>query len=651
MVSYLMRLVLGGFWLGFSLGIFADQTKAEMQNNLSVSFSEDAAENQQDLDQQVDFQTEEMAGNWLPVFPGDGSQKLWDISVVFFDRDRPIIAQNLTQNYITQNLPTPPVNPQPDPNRDRFPQPIPQPQPTSPEEEENVLPKPTPTEIPLPTESSGQFFVNKIEVVNSTVLTPAEIQQLVAPLEGNLITIQELKQVADAITQIYLERGYITSRAFIPEQTLDQTGIVRINIIEGILEDVKVEGNNRIKPSYIKSRIFLGANAPLNTAMLENQLRLLQLNPMLENVEASLRAGSGIGKSILLVRVKEASPLVHNFTVDNLSPPSVGSQRAGVTLGWRNVTGWGDDILGSFYISDGDSQVYDFSYRLPVNAMNGTVQLRVAPNRNSIVQEEFKPLEIRGNSQLYELSFRQPLVRSPREEFALSLALAHQTGQTFTFSGPTPFGLGPDEDGVSRTSVIKFGQDYIRRDMQGAWSVRSQFTLGTGWLNATVNPDPLPDGRFFSWTGQLQRVQRLNNSHLLIIQGDLQLAANSLLSAQQFVIGGGSSLRGYRQNVRSGDNGFRFSLEDRITVIRNTSNVSILQIAPFLDLGSIWNHSDNPNPLPDEQFLVGIGAGLLWQVIPGLNLRLDYARPLVSIADKGNNLQDEGFYFTVNYGF
>ncbi|MBD2546834.1 ShlB/FhaC/HecB family hemolysin secretion/activation protein [Planktothricoides sp. FACHB-1370] len=651
MIRYLMRLVFCGVFMSISLLIFDDLARAEMLTNLSVVLPEDAVANQPDIDDNFGWSPEEMTSNWLPVFTGDDSLELSDISFVSFDSDRPIIDQNLTQNYITQNPPAPPLNPQPDPNRDRFPQPIPEPEPTSPEEEENVLPEPTPTEIPLPTESSEQFLVKKIEIVTSTVLTEAEIQQLVAPLEGNYITVQQLKEVADTITQIYLDRGYITSRAFIPDQTLDQTGIVRINIIEGVLEDVQVEGNRRINPSYIKRRIFLGASSPLNTALLEDKLRLLRLNPIFENVEASLRAGSEIGKSVLLVRIKEASPFVNNFSVDNLSPPSVGSQRAGITLGWRNVTGWGDDILGSFYISDGDSQVYDFSYRVPVNAMNGTVQLRVAPNRNGIVQDEFEELEIRGNSELYELSFRQPLARSPREEFALSLALAHQTGQTFTFQGPTPFGLGPDEDGISRTSVIKFGQDYIRRDVQGAWSVRSQFTLGTGWLNATVNPDPIPDGRFFSWTGQLQRVQRLNNNHLLIIQGDLQLTPNSLLSSQQFVIGGGSSLRGYRQNVRSGDNGFRFSVEDRITVIRNTSNFSILQVAPFVDMGSIWNHGDNPNPLPDEQFLVGIGAGVLWQVIPGLNMRLDYARPLISIDDKGDNLQDEGFYFTVNYGF
>ena len=549
-----------------------------------------------------------------------------------------------------QNPPAPPINPQPDPNRDRFPQTIPDPEPTTPEEEENVLPETSPTEMPLPTDSSQAFLVNKIKIVGTTVLTETEIQELVAPLEGTEITVQQLKEVADTITQTYLDRGYITSRAFIPEQNINENRIVTIEILEGILENVQIEGNNRIKDSYISSRIFLGATVPLNTARLEDRLRLLRLNPLFENIEASLRAGSEIGKSILVVRIQEADPFINNFNIDNFSPPSVGSQRVGGILGWRNVTGNGDDILGSVYVSDGDSQVYDISYRLPVNAMNGTVQLRVAPNRNAITQEEFKDFDIRGNSQLYELSFRQPLVQSPREEFALSLAFAHQRGQTFTFQGPTPFGFGPDEDGITRTSVIKFGQDYVRRDVRGAWSVRSQFTLGTGWLNATVNPDPIPDSRFLSWTAQLQRVQRINNSNVLIIQGDLQLTPNSLLSSQQFVIGGGSSLRGYRQNARSGDNGFRFSIEDRMTVLRNSSNFPVVQLAPFIDMGGIWNNN-NPNPLSNETFLVGVGTGVIWQVIPNLNVRVDYARPLVSLDDKGDNLQDNGFYFSANYRF
>lgn len=61
-------------------------------------------------------------------------------------------------------------------------------------------------------------------------------------------------------------------------------------------------------------------------------------------------------------------------------------------------------------------------------------------------------------------------------------------------------------------------------------------------------------------------MQQLSNDHLLLIQADLQLTPDSLLPFQQFVIGGGQSVRGYRQNIRSGDNGFRVAIKDRFTV-------------------------------------------------------------------------------------
>jgi hemolysin activation/secretion protein len=161
----------------------------------------------------------------------------------------------------------------------------------------------------------------------------------------------------------------------------------------------------------------------------------------------------------------------------------------------------------------------------------------------------------------------------------------------------------------------------------------------------------VPDGQFFSWLGQVQRVQRLNDKHLLILQSDLQLSANGLLPSQQFVIGGGQSLRGYRQNARSGDNGFRVSIEDRITLQRDASGNPKLQLAPFLEAGTVWNVANNPNNkfLPNQRFLAGVGLGVIWEPIPRLNLRVDYAFPLVRLSDRGDNLQDKGIYFNIIY--
>jgi hemolysin activation/secretion protein len=477
-------------------------------------------------------------------------------------------------------------------------------------------------------------------VVGSTRFTPEDFAAIVQPVEGRAATLEELRQIADQITQLYLDRGYITSRAVLVEQVIAE-GVVQIQVIEGALEAIEVQGNRRVNGEYIRSRIRLGATVPLSQSSLEDQLRLLRLDPLFENVEASLRAGSGLGQSILTVRVTEADPLFGSVSVDNYSPPSVGSERVGIELGYRSLTGLGDELVGSYYRSTtGGSNVFDFSYRIPVNPMNGTIQLRAAPSDYEITDEAFASFDIEGNADLYELSFRQPLVRSPREELALSLGLTYRDGETLIN------GVQVDS---STTSVIRFGQDYIHRDPRGAWAVRSQFNIGTGLFNATSGREP--DGQFFSWFGQLQRVQILNPDNFLIIQADLQLTPDALLPSQQFVIGGGQSLRGYRQNVRLGDNGFRLSVEDRITLQQNEAGASTLQLAPFADMGAVWNTEGNPNSLPDQTFLGGIGLGLLWNPFPELDLRLDYAIPLVDLGDRGENAQDGGFYFNVNYNF
>nr|WP_322665050.1 ShlB/FhaC/HecB family hemolysin secretion/activation protein [Dendronalium sp. ChiSLP03b] len=539
-------------------------------------------------------------------------------------------------------------NPEGDRNQDRFPQPESVPEPLPPQQPP-LQPTPTPEASPTPTSES--IRVEKIQVTGSTIFNAETLNAITKPVEGRSVTLDELSNVANAITQLYLNQGYITSRAILVDQKITN-GVVEIRVIEGSLEKIEIQGTKRLNPNYVRSRILLGAGKPLATANLEDQLRLLRTDPLFSNVEASLRPGTNLGQSILVVRVTEADPFYGILSIDNYSPPSIGSERLGVSAAYRNLTGMGDEIAASYYrTTQGGSNIYDFSYRVPLNAMNGTLQLRTSINNNEVIQGEFKSFDISGESQLYEINYRQPLMRSPREEFALSIGFAVQNGQTFTFAGPTPFGFGPDVEGNSRTRVIKFGQDYVRRDTQGAWALRSLFSLGIDVFDATINSDPVPDGRFFSWLAQVQRVQRLNENNLLIAQAEVQLTPNALLPSQQFVVGGGQSVRGYRQNVRAGDNGVRFSLEDRFTVQRDSAGNSTLQFAPFFDLAYIWNVNDNPNSLQRQKFLAGLGLGVLFEPIPRLNLRLDYALPLIDLDDRGTNAQDDGFYFSVGYRF
>ncbi|MDY6897435.1 MAG: ShlB/FhaC/HecB family hemolysin secretion/activation protein [Cyanobacteriota bacterium] len=502
--------------------------------------------------------------------------------------------------------------------------------------------------------------VREIKITYSTGKTgdrvlQNEIDKLKKQFERRELTLKEIRELVEKITQLYLNKGYINSIAKPVEGDM-KDGVLEIEVTEGRLIEIKVEGLKRLNKSYVCSRIKLGVGIPLNVNKLEDQLKLLRINPIFENVEASLQNTGKVGESVLDIKVKEARPFSSVLTVDNYSPPSIGSERFGVGLGYRNLTGIGDEINGSYFSSNtGGVDVFDITYKVPLNPKNGTLQLRVAPNTNKITQSPFDEFDIRGEKEQYEISYRQPLVRTPREEFALSVGFSYQNGQTFIFNDtPTALLVGPDEDGVSSTSVIQFAQDYINRDPGGSWSFRSLFNFGTGLLDATINDGSIPDGRFFSWLGQAQRVQRLSNNHLLIVQAELQMTTDSLLPAHQFIIGGGQSVRGYRQNARSADNGFRFSIEDRITVKRDESGAPTIQLAPFIDMGAVWNMPDNPNDdiLQEQTFLIGGGLGILWNNfigIDGMKVRLDYGLPFIDLDDRGNNIQDDGLYFSLDY--
>ncbi|WP_013322014.1 ShlB/FhaC/HecB family hemolysin secretion/activation protein [Gloeothece verrucosa] len=512
--------------------------------------------------------------------------------------------------------------------------------------------------------SSTLIQINKVEVVGSTVFGAAELDPIIKPLEGTEATEQQLREAASAITQLYLNAGYLNSRAIV--QVAD--GVAIFQVLEGTIGNIVIEGTSRLQ-NYVRSRVELGVGKPLNVRKLENQLRLLRNDPLFKNVEATLKPPSTEqtsenekARSTLVVRVTEANSFGGNVGADNYSPPSIGATRFNLNLFYRNVTGIGDQISTSyrprFETWEGTYRL-DLNYRAPLNPMEGAIYFTTLIERNRVINsiddaiKNIGDLGIEGRSERYTLEYRQPLIRTPRQEFALSTGFSYYNGRTFLFNDvPTQFGFGPNNQGVTITSVFTFGQDYVSRQRSGAWGLRSQFRFGTGILDATENPEPIPDGQFFSWLGQVQRLQLINPNNFLIIQLDLQLTPDPLLPSEQFVIGGAESVRGYRQNVMAGDNGARFSIEDRITLVRNRADNPVFILAPFFDVGAIWNAEGNPNTiLANQTVIAGLGLGLIWQPIDKLNIRLDYAPPLMDLNIRGDDVQDDGFYFSVNYGF
>ena len=53
-----------------------------------------------------------------------------------------------------------------------------------------------------------------------------------------------MQKVADLITDIYRRKGYVTSRAYLPPQRVEQ-GILEIRIVEGITGDIDIIGTKQ----------------------------------------------------------------------------------------------------------------------------------------------------------------------------------------------------------------------------------------------------------------------------------------------------------------------------------------------------------------------------------------------------------------------
>ncbi|MEH2050245.1 ShlB/FhaC/HecB family hemolysin secretion/activation protein [Nostoc sp.] len=524
-----------------------------------------------------------------------------------------------------------------------IPQPSPTPtlSPTPPTPTVPILPSAPQENLPDTTFPTGEeFFVKEIQVTGNSVLKN-EIINLKQPLENKNITFEQLLQLRSQITKLYVDNGYITSGAFIPNNQNLASGVVQIQVVEGELEGISILGLERLQTAYVRSRIARLAGKPLNQKRLEEALQLLQLDPVIERVNAELTAGSTPGNNILQVTITESPPFHAGVVFANNQSPSVGSEQGSIFIAHDNFLGFGDKFSAEYAVSEG-LDIYNISYSIPFNALDGTIGVRYSNSASRIIESEFRDLDIRSEAETLSFNIRQPLIHTPNSEFALGFAFDLRRSQTYILNDiPFSFTEGP-ENGKSRVTVIRFSQDWLQRNANSVLAARSQFSFGIDAFDPTIN-DSGTDGRFFSWVGQFQWVQRLSPRILMLAKVNTQLTPDSLLSLEKISIGGVDTVRGYSQNQLVADNGVVGGVEVRIPL---ASNVETLQLIPFFDIGTAWN---NRGINVDPQTIASLGLGLNWQPLNGLVLRADYGIPLMGTSDRGNSLQDNGFNFSIRY--
>jgi len=512
--------------------------------------------------------------------------------------------------------------------------------------------------------SAAQVYVKRFKLVGNTIFTEKHLRkEVLKQYEGKKITSEQLQEAKHKITNYYISQGYINSGAVIPDQKV-QNNEITIKIIEGKLTKTEVSGTTWLKPKYILSRLAIATEEgkkPLNINVLQDYLKIIKQDPLIENINANLSPGVQLGEAELSVKVDEARPYMFSSEFNNHNSPSIGAYRGDFSFTHINVSGWGDSINASYGWTEGLDN-YSIKYSFPINRWGTSLNIDVDQSDSIVVADTFRDFDIKGKTITYGTGFRHPFIKTVSQELAMSLRFEKRRSQTSLLGDDFSFSAGV-VDGESNVSVVRCTQEWIDRSLSYVFAFRSTFSIGLDILDSTdigegfskeETGDYQPNGSFATWLGQFQWIQRLNTlNSQLIFRLDLRLSDSPLLPMEKFAIGGYSTVRGYRENQLTPDNGLVSSVEWRIPVI----NVPVLSkdpkdgliiIAPFFDYGKGGNTNSED---PEISSISSLGLGVRWFMNKYAYTEIYYGYALRRVEGGPDwDLQDDGVHFLVRGG-
>ncbi len=488
-----------------------------------------------------------------------------------------------------------------------------------------------------------RVFVREFRLTGNTVFSDEELREITAPFENRELTNEELQELRQRLTLHYVNRGYINSGAVLPDQKVVD-GVVEIEIIEGKLTRIDVEGNKRFRADYFTDRLALGAGPPLNVKSLEERLQIMLQSPLIDGINARLGPGDRPREAILETQVNEALPYDLALVLDNKLSPSVGEARFLVQGSYRNLAGRGDVLTGEIGYAEGLDNFgddIDILYALPITARDTTFRVRYEQSKSEVIEEPFDDIDIESEAETFGIEIIHPVFKTANKQFTLGFGLERRSSETFLLGQPFSFSPGV-QDGESDVAVIRLSQDWLSRTRNQVIAARSTVSVGIDAFGSTVNSNA-PDSKFVAWLGQFQWARRLNEAGQQInFRADLQLAEDSLLPLEKFSVGGINSVRGYRENQLVRDAGYAVSLAWRTPIVRNETGQSAVQLVAFVDAGRSEN-KEGPNPDPSR--IKSYGFGFLFDPHPKLHAELYFAKALDDFDNPSHSLQDDGIHF------
>lgn len=407
-----------------------------------------------------------------------------------------------------------------------------------------------------PATDSRCFTIHTIGLKGADSLSAADRDRLLKPFIDQCLGVTQLNALLKAITDHYLGRGLVTSRAYLPQQDLS-SGHLQVLVVEGRLEGLRPDSNSGLSDREL-AMAFPGAiDQRLNLREIEQMVD--QLNRLPSNkAQMELTPGKAVGGSEVLVRNTQQKPWRASLSRNNEGQRSTGEQMLNLGLEWDSPLGLADQLMlrgGHDVVSDhtqGSKNGVLF-YSLPWGWWNFTYSYSESEYR-SLAQANGFAFKQTGDSQNHQLRAERVVHRDATSKTSLNAGMAHLRTNNYIEDSRLA-------GSSNRLSEAQFGINHGRRLGNAFVNLDLGTQEGIGAFDAQDNGHPRPGqpvARYRKYSATLSYVQgfqllgeRLSFSSL----ATGQRSEDVLFSPQRISLGGLSSVRGLKDQSLSGDSG------------------------------------------------------------------------------------------------
>jgi len=400
------------------------------------------------------------------------------------------------------------------------------------------------------------FPIKDIEIKGADSLPAADRERLLKPYIGQCLGVPQLNELLKAITDYYIDKGLVTSRAYLPQQDLSK-GHLQVLVVEGKLEGLKGADNSKLSDREL-AMAFPGKNGDLLN-LREIEQAIDQLNRLPSNqAQMELAPGDAVGGSSVLVKNNPQKPWRASLSRNNDGQKSTGEQQWGTGFEWDSPLGLADQLIlrgGHDAISDHQktSKNAMLYYNVPWGWWNFSYSYNQSDYR-SVAQGNGFDFKQTGDSENHQLRAERVIHRDALSKTSINVGLSHLRTNNYIEDSRL-------KESSNRLSELQLGINHGRRIGSAFVNLDVGMQNGTGAFDAQGNHNPgpgVPDARYRKYTATVSYLQPFKvwgESFSFTSLATGQRSEDVLFSPQRMSLGGSSSIRGYKDQQLSGDSG------------------------------------------------------------------------------------------------